>query len=398
MLQLAEIQLPDFILADQPTGETIVAAVAGRDHGALRHLLATSPPGGALCTMLNSLALHFEGKVLESTYALTGAYPDREWEAVALTFCCAYAIEEVRLDDALQILNQASQLNIDNFGPNQQNIKDIIAKYAASIENAAYETRPKLNYDLKIRRSGPTAYVISYPRSGNTRAMNALRYIFQTPGCSVFAGDGALFSRCVYDPADTSVAFIKDHVYRTAYLKEKTAYLVRDGRDAMISLCHFVLGGTEHEVTDAQQFGDFLIHMARDYEYGFWADSVRLALEGQEAGADLKIWRYEDIGLDPAAYLSIAAYIAADRIVGRDPCAMVQSIELGREKLKTGPEWGLSGDPVPDLFRQWSRNRGDSNWRSVFDARARRIFHELGGTEILLRFGYETDPDWWKAD
>ena len=45
----------------------------------------------------------------------------------------------------------------------------------------------------------------------------------------------------------------------------------------------------------------------------------------------------------------------------------------------------------------WSIGGGTIDWRHAFDAPARRAFHELGGTDMLIRLGYETDRDWWRA-
>ena len=73
------------------------------------------------------------------------------------------------------------------------------------------------------------------------------------------------------------------------------------------------------------------------------------------------------------------------------------------ERLKadksSAAQWGHGEQPdeSDDIFYAWSRNRQNSNWRTVFDAEARRAFHETGATEFLMRFGFETDEDWWKG-
>lgn len=151
-------------------------------------------------------------------------------------------------------------------------------------------------------------------------------------------------------------------------------------------------------ITDADRFVDFLVATAKRYLFGFWADNVRLAVEAQDAGADVRIWRYEDIVRNPGEYLLMAEYIAPDRVVVRDPSELAAHTERRRLEIDD-PQWGYAPDaPAPELFAAWSQNRGGSNWRTVFNDRARKVFHELGGTEMLLRFGYETDADWWQKD
>ena len=93
----------------------------------------------------------------------------------------------------------------------------------------------------------------------------------------MFPGDGCFFSRLLYDASDTSVAAIKDHVYRSSYSKDRVVYLIRDGRDSAVSLCRFLEPGNHMNVEDDERFGAFLVATEQSYLFGSWAANVHLA-------------------------------------------------------------------------------------------------------------------------
>ena len=400
LLHLDEIPLPAFFFAADPAGAAIAAAVRRRDAPALRAILAKGVSNGTLAALATSLALHFEGKGEESLSCVDRAsYPDLDWRAVGLIVGAFVALEQANLSLALTAANAAlSVVALQGGGPNRMEIIAAAAHYIRLIDDSARTTSPTLRDLRKTRRAGPLCYVVSFPRSGNTMVMNALAQIFGTAKHSVFPGDGRFFSRYLYDRTDTSVMLVKDHLFRSEYLKEKVVYIVRDGRDAMVSLSQFLSGNEMPPVTTRTEFATFLAQIASAYAYGFWSENVALALEAKEAGADVMIARYEDLRRDPTEFYRIAAHITPDRIVMSDPTKLVAHLQGATARLAHLPEWGLGAPAQSALFDTWSKHRGGSNWQSVFNAPARKIFHQLGGTEMLLQFGYEVDPDWWRHD
>lgn len=392
------IRLPDFVLADHPAKEAILTAIEARNAAGLRATLTDAADKMSNAILL-SLALHFEGDAAgcgRGLAALGSLSANADWRAAAMLVGGACALERLELSAGLKTLNAIYELAPALSVANRRTLLDLLTEYTTAVGALAGAEAPRLRAAQKLRRTGPVSYVISYPRSGNTMSLNALSYVFQTAWHSVFPGDGRYFCRELCDPNDTSVLLVKDHVYKSEYFKDRAVFIVRDGRDAMVSMCRFLEVVNDWRITDANGFVDFLVAAAKQYQFGFWADNVRLAVEAQEAGADIEIWRYEDLISDPGEYLRLAAHIAPDRIVVSDASSVAFHIEQQRRTLD-GPQWGYtSSPPQPALFEAWSRNRGGSNWRTVFNARARRAFHELGGTDMLLRFGYETDADWWR--
>jgi Sulfotransferase domain len=390
------MRLPAFALDGHPLKDGILGALKERNAQALRAALAHGLTNPGLGAVLGALALHFERDLAGRNHCLARPYPDSDWRITAMIVLAACAIEDMDLALALNTLNTAYQQTSTSRAPNRRPLLDLIRAYTFELDRVCKEASPRLVGARKLRRAGPTAYVISYPRSGSTMSLNALCHVFQSKWHSAFPGDGHYFCRELYDPSDTSVLLVKDHVYKSDYFKDRAIYVVRDGRDSMVSLCRFLEPINDWDITDADGFVDFLVAIAERYLFGFWSENVRLAVEAQDAGADIRFWRYEDIVRDPIEYLHMAEHIASDRIVARDPSELAAHIERRRLEIDD-PQWGYAVD-APDLFATWSQNRGGSNWRTVFNDRARAVFHELGGTEMLMRFGYETDADWWRKD
>jgi hypothetical protein len=386
-------QLPDFVLADHPARDSIERAIADRDGPALRSALSKTTTDNAR-SLLTAIALYFEGDADACQRALGGIANSRLGQP-ALFVAASVATDQRRLHAAMKAINSVQRLAAEERSPHSAEILQHAARYALALELLAEETMSPSRGSEPVRRAGPTCYVVSYPRSGNTMVMNALSCIFRVPAYSVFPNDGYFFSRFLYDASDASVAAIKDHVYRGSYLKDRVIYLIRDGRDASVSLCRFLEPGNHMNVEDDERFGAFLIATDQSYLFGSWAANVRLALKAQAAGADILISRYEDVRANPDEYFRIADFVAPDHVMSRDRAEVVSHVERGKSEL-TGPEWGFDGQAVPVLFKTWNQHRGESNWRTVFGPAARKVFHDQGGTELLMQFGYETDPDWWR--
>lgn len=380
----------------------IIIRILNNAPGALKYCLPVFPgeQGIKPNVFLQSIAFYAQGDREGARASIEGLSGSRELKVSAHLLQSYYALMDHDWRRALKCTNALMDLaNLDLLGQHSD-LKETVACYQQLIEKAAGADRPSLHAYRKIRRRGPTAHIVSYPRSGNTFVIECLKYIFDAPSYSRFPVDARYFSNACYNDEEEGVAIIKDHVYRPEYGKEKSVVLVRDGRDSMVSLFQYILSSPEgpEVIATMASFSDFLIWTSRYYLFGFWADSIALAIESQEAGAQVLFSKYEDFHKNPQEILRIGEYIAPDHIARRDAAGMLACGASLKEKLKDVPEWGFSGSSSAKTFSSWSANRGGSNWRGVFDADARRTFHELGGTEFLIRFGYETDPDWWRQD
>jgi len=388
-------RLPAFLLAAQPARDAVEKALSGRDAGALRSLLAEGACDPVLAPLLTAIAMHFEGADEESRIAIERACATSALCLPALFVIASVAAEQRRLRDAMRAINRVQQLADEQRTARSEEILELAAWYAFAVEELAEQTVPASLASEPLRRAGPTCYLVSYPRSGGTMVRNALRHIFQAPWYSIFPGDGCFFSRRLYDRQDRSVAVIKDHIYQGCYVGDRVVYLIRDGRDAAVSLCRFLELGNNMQVENDESFAAFLTATDDNYLFGCWAANVRRAFAARAAGAEVFFSRYEEFLTDPEEYFRIADFVAPGLAGNRDPTQVLRRVESGKTAL-TGPEWSFGNEDVPELFKTWSRRRGLSNWRTVFGPASRKVFHEQGGTDLLIQLGYESDPDWWR--
>ena len=246
--------------------------------------------------------------------------------------------------------------------------------------------------------STPFRYVVSYPRSGSTMLGYFLCFAFGAPRYSVYPGDGRYFSRRFHESTPDHAVFVKDHLWNEQYVADETLFLVRDGRNVMLSFSRFLYGEGHTDLIRRGQLADFIRFSAQTL-FGFWGDHTRTLLDAQRSGARIRIVRYEEIFGNYPALMALAREIAGTVATPRDDEQGFAEYRREAKKRLVSPGWSEQLQLPEDSYipRNWSVGGGTIDWRNAFDAEARRVFHELGGTEVLLRLGYEADPDWWRA-
>jgi hypothetical protein len=237
-----------------------------------------------------------------------------------------------------------------------------------------------------------------HPRSGNTLLIQFLSFAFEAPDYSVYPGDGRYFSRAFYEPTPGHPVFVKDHILRPEYLEEAILCPVRDGRDAMVSLARYLYSEGNSSFVRRGELADFLSHAATQTPYGFWGTHTRELLNARKQGVQVQLMRYEMFG-NHRALLALARELAGHGPVPRaEEDGYIAFTACLRLWLAQHLGWS-EGIALPDasfVRQNWAAGAGTIHWRSAFDAQAQRRFHELGGTEMLIELGYETDRDWWR--
>jgi hypothetical protein len=244
----------------------------------------------------------------------------------------------------------------------------------------------------------PFFYVVSYPRSGNSLLRTFLSFAFRAPTYSVYPGDGRYFSRYFHDTSQPHAVFVKDHSWRDEYSDENVLAVVRDGRDVSLSYARYLYADGYHTYVGPHDLSAFLTFVT-ERGIGFWADHVRTVLAARERGGRIRLVRYEDIFRNYAGLSALARQIANGAPVPRDDQAAFVSHLAESKRMFVGAGWKPNVTLPEDSYlpRDWSVGGGTIDWRRAFDLPARRRFHELGGTEMLLKLGYETDPVWWRS-
>jgi hypothetical protein len=233
-------------------------------------------------------------------------------------------------------------------------------------------------------------WVASYPRSGNRLIRIALSTGWGIPGPSVF--DAAERARAEgkrrlpnpeRDPQIKAFrrsggpSFLKTHLLAHADSPDPAVYLVRDGRDSVLSYAHFI--AERPPLARGRGFEELLMwQIGRSGgQFGSWSESYR-AWSGREAPT--AIVRFEDLREDPQG-------------VARAKIAEL-GVELGPAR---GEMWSFERMRREDPTVVRRGQVGD--WRREMPAAAIERFAELHG-ETLVDLGYErsADPAEWRLE
>ncbi len=273
---------------------------------------------------------------------------------------------------------------------------------------------------------GTLNFIASFPRSGNTLTLQSLAKL---GGVQIFTDEihTPRFMPYTYFPADYPLKrVVKSHRVVDYDPGCRYVYVVRDGRDLLPSIAYMsrrqvsagspvprrggffsgmfkrgvrgVLGKKGHLFTKRGELADFMLWLRDDYKYGDWIAFHRKLATLRER-ENVLIVKYPDLVRDDAAIRRIADFLAIEYTEESVRSAFATKDDI-LEKLagsNANEKWGLGEEfEEGSLFHAWSKNRSGTNWRDTMDARAKQTFHELGATELLVTFGFEDNPEWWR--
>jgi hypothetical protein len=234
-------------------------------------------------------------------------------------------------------------------------------------------------------------YLVSYPRSGSTLVRSYFAILQGVPQLSVYADDFVGAGGVALAPALQDLDLVKSHEWPPG--DEPIVYLVRDGRNAMLSHLQMtaLFGGHGFarldEVREAIQW--------LDAQEGSWSRHVAAAL-AQRRHRPVLFVRYEDIVAAPEAALAeIIGFMDASVA----PAILGEAVARHREadRYAENPYNGFRNTPPEgSIFDLLQKHRRGAYWRHILDAPSRRYLHETGATELLMQFGYERSPHWWR--
>jgi Sulfotransferase domain len=235
------------------------------------------------------------------------------------------------------------------------------------------------------------AYLVSYPRSGNTLVREYFSILQGRPQRSIYEGDVVKPFCAALTRALDGIDLIKSH--QMPPTEGPMIYLVRDGRNAAVSFLYmsFLFGG--HQYYRLSELYDGLRHL--DELEGTWGEHVAAALE-QSKHRPVLFVRYEDLVTRPQAALAHMADFLGTQL-SAEPLSECIRLQSSSDAYVRNPYNGYTYQPAKDsIYDILKRHRRKDYWRLIFDGRSKRYFHERGGTRFLLHFGYEKSADWWK--
>lgn len=255
--------------------------------------------------------------------------------------------------------------------------------------------------DEPVQSDRPLTFVCSYPRSGNTVAIQLAAAVLQAQVLEGMPNSMIPFSKRIYPKSYPYVRLIKDHVARYIYRRDRVALIVRDGRDCMVSLAFMTLKDQMHDFSNRGELADFIRWLDAGYPFGGWARFMRDAAVLRKFD-DKCVLRYEDLMVGPDAFVDFVRFLEPEICLDRDHIVKAYGnrarvFDAVKHNPRANRAWGIGLEfPADSLFYEWSENRQGSSWRQSWDRDAKKAFHETGATQFLMEYGYETDPDWWR--
>jgi Sulfotransferase domain len=234
-------------------------------------------------------------------------------------------------------------------------------------------------------------YLVSYPRSGNTLVRTYFSILQGRPQLSIYRGDVIKTSSRALTRALAHVRLIKSHTFPSG--SHDIIYLVRDGRNAMISHLYLMFLWKGHHFWRLEEISEAIEYLSN--EGHFWGDHVRAAL-AQTGRRNICFIKYEDLARTPAQALAAMVRFMG---VSVPDSILDECIRLAAEDTTyfRRPGSGYLYEPEPNsIYDMLKKHRREDYWRKIFNSDAMKYFHEHGGTEFLMRFGYEKSAAWWQ--
>jgi hypothetical protein len=248
--------------------------------------------------------------------------------------------------------------------------------------------------DSLVPANWPVLQVVSYPRSGNTLTIHLLTDLFQTNYLQDF-GSYLAFHRGTFRLLDqTMPTIVKGHALRPQHTAERVAYIVRDGRDALLSYAHYTHAAGHHDLTareDMARCVDFLCSTYRGPEEMNWIEHVNRAIALQRVNPNFRVFRYEDIRSgDRETLRALVSFANLGDSMRSDAAldAALAKADTWRASV-TAPSWvPETRYPETSFLFHWQDNRTQSNWRASFTDEAMDRFMAHGAAASLEALGY----------
>jgi glycosyltransferase involved in cell wall biosynthesis len=227
-------------------------------------------------------------------------------------------------------------------------------------------------------------WLASFPRSGNTWVRNILYEVYGLESGTWDVDDTGR----IYEAECFSYPVVKTHMVpsRLEHDREgiKAIYLVRDGRDAMVSIAHhrcdIISPGSD--LTENMRAA---IYAERGSFFGGWSVNVTEWL----ARADLLI-RYEDLLTDPLGCLERIRKVMGLPEADYDKIPGFEAMKYGLPRYGSGSGHNMSEEARRALAERNFRRGKTGSWREEMTPALHDLFWSLHG-DTMLKMGYHYD-------
>jgi len=251
--------------------------------------------------------------------------------------------------------------------------------------NSVFTFREYLSLELGhrlVRSRSADQYLVSYPRSGNTwmRTMLSVLVNPAAEGNPDFTRQNILgisISNAKKINAHNSPRLIKSHTWFRKDIS-RAVYLVRDGRDVLISLYHYYITRNMKDLTFSDFYKDYM-----NGRYGqLWHQNVESWLiNGRELlGDNLLVLTFEELKADTPQTLTRAAEFLdlpagsfeVEKALEASDINRMRKIEIQRR------------GPIENINASFYRGGKTGEWVSYFEPTIEKKFMESAGNALKL--------------
>ncbi len=233
-------------------------------------------------------------------------------------------------------------------------------------------------------------WIASFPRSGNTFVRNILHEVYGLES-SEFHLEEDYHMEQDYD----SFPFVKTHLLPDQLIPDdpgiKSVYIVRDGRDTMVSIAHqrsdIVAPGSDYlENLKAAIFAE------KNTFFGGWSKNVETWVEK----ADIVI-RYEDLLHDPIGQIERLRNIY--ELPAPDPSKIpsFESLKKGDAAYGARKTWGYSKEEAKELAEKAFRKGKTGAWKTDMPDDLHELFWTYHGN-TMEKLGYSREGQVMEPD
>lgn len=186
------------------------------------------------------------------------------------------------------------------------------------------------------------------------------------------------------------------------YPEARFVYIVRDGRDALVSSRFHSFVDQRHHLTDNAQkiledyekdpepFYRGERSIFTEYAIRTWSEAWHEnVVASDRLGRELYGERYHPLRYEDLIENTFETIAKLWRFLGADPTGMEQAV-AGEMSINPDADW-LQKKAKELSVNVVKGQRG--SWRDLFTERDRRVFKDIAG-ETLIAWGYEKDLDW----
>lgn len=241
-----------------------------------------------------------------------------------------------------------------------------------------YRTKLSLAVSYLPQRRHDDVFIIAHPRSGSTWLRTMLTNIMRPDANS----NPDVFNRLIPSPSIRNLRGIREIwalpaprllTSHSSYLPglPRVVYLVRDGRDVLVSYYHYVVHRQARVRGTGTQALDFPAFFERYYQGHYrhiWHLHVASWLvRGKEAlGERMLVVRFEDMKKEPQAVVSEVARFAHLSPGPELVAEAVQKASLENMRKVEKQRWRAKGLGMPDETSSFYRSGQSKKWQAYF--------------------------------